>query len=78
MSAAAIGTDEWIAEQRERRDVIDEWLSLRLDYSAAVTLAGPRSSAGRKAAEALTDYWRRHASRYKDLMCPISEEDIPW
>jgi hypothetical protein len=58
--------------------IIDEWISLRLDYSAAVSRSGPRSDEGRKTAEAIAQFWQQHADRYADLMRPISEEDIPW
>jgi len=52
--------------------LLDEWLSLRLDYSAAVSRSGPRSLAGRKASEAIADFWRLHSDRYRDLMQPIN------
>ena len=59
--------------------ILDEWIGLRLDYSAAISIHGPCSEPGRKAAEAITQFWQRHSDRYADLMAPpICEEDIPW
>lgn len=58
--------------------LLDEWLSLRLEYSSAVSRSGPRSTEGRKASEAIADFWRRNSARYKELMRPVGEEEIPW
>jgi hypothetical protein len=57
--------------------LLDEWLSLRLDYSAAVSRSGPRSSAGRKASEAIAQFWQKHADRYRELMRPIKASETP-
>ena len=50
--------------------VLDQWLSLRLDYSAAVSRSGPRSTEGRQAAGEIADFWRQHTDRYRELMRP--------
>lgn len=56
---------------------LDEWLSLRLDYSAAVSRSGPRSAEGRQAAGAIADFWRQHTDRYRELMRPIKASETP-
>jgi len=56
--------------------VLDQWLALRLEYSAAVSRKGPRSADGRKAAQALCDFWVAHADRYRELMADC--EEVPW
>lgn len=55
--------------------LLDEWLSLRLDYSAAVSRSGPRSTEGRKASEAIAQFWQQHSDRYRELM---ADTEIPW
>ena len=52
--------------------VLDQWL----EYSSAVSRKGPRSADGRKAAQALCDFWAAHADRYRELMRDC--EEVPW